>query len=420
MSRLRIGRVRASSAVVGSALVVGCIATSAWAAAATVPKVADVAAGSHSKWVVRDLVKAPVVTIDRRRLKLTSPDDITEMGGHLFAAWQDGVGPQGQPAADGVNFSVVTEYSVSGRLLHTWRLTGKCDGLTAYPAAHRVIATINEDGHSSLDAISPSGRPGHQVVYYHYRPADPLPHGGGTDSVSLVGNQILISASAPGTEKVAATKADQRPALYRARLSRRPGTGTGVAALTSVFTDGSTAAVANTAAPTMSALSPSPPSWCPAKPATCALPAKGARVALDLTDPDSNEVVPSSSPRFGGDLVLTGQGDEQQVYVKAVGRKRQRLSVLYLSQSVDDSAFVTDPGARLYATDQTTDAIVAISGGLERGEVIVTATPSGANNAVDAPNYLATLSLTTGTVTRLPGLRAVQSMGLVLVAPHPA
>jgi hypothetical protein len=32
---------------------------------------------------------------------LTNPDDITELGGHLFVTFQNGVGPQGTPSTDG-------------------------------------------------------------------------------------------------------------------------------------------------------------------------------------------------------------------------------------------------------------------------------------------------------------------------------
>jgi hypothetical protein len=93
------------------------------------------------------------------------------------------------------------------------------------------------------------------------------------------------------------------------------------------------------------------------------------------------------------------------------------LSVLYMSQSIDDTAYVTNPGGTIYATDQTNNEIVAITGRFKRGEAIVSATPSGANNAVNAPNYLATLSLTSGTVSPIPALAKVQSTGLLFLAP---
>jgi hypothetical protein len=40
---------------------------------------------------------------------LSSPDDITMLGHHLFVAFQNGVGPQGQPSADGNPDSTIVE-----------------------------------------------------------------------------------------------------------------------------------------------------------------------------------------------------------------------------------------------------------------------------------------------------------------------
>jgi hypothetical protein len=59
-------------------------------------------------------------------------------------------------------------------------------------------------------------------------------------------------------------------------------------------------------------------------------PQAGHDVTLALTDPDSNEVVPSVSPEFKGDFLLTSQGDEEQVY-DHVTRHGQELSVLSLT-----------------------------------------------------------------------------------------
>src|SRR5260370_662451 len=64
---------------------------------------------------------------------------------------------------------------------------------------------------------------------------------------------------------------------------------------------------------------------------------RGQLVKLGLTDPDSNEVVPGFAPRFGGNFMLTSQGDKEQIYVNAPRAKNQRLRVLALSQSVHDT-----------------------------------------------------------------------------------
>ena len=361
------------------------------------------------------LAANPTVTVDGQQVALSSPDDITQLGGNIFVGWQNGVGPQGQPAADGTDFSTVTEYTPGGQLVNAWNLTGKADGLTADPFTGQVIATLNEDANSSLATIDPFAPAGDQVTTYAYNPPNPLPHGGGTDAISIYGPEILISASAPGTVPASATSPATSPAVYQATLTQTPGASTGTAKLTPLFFDGSTATVANLAQPVPSSLSPSPASWCPPAPAACTVPSAGTSTTLDLTDPDSSEVVPFTSPRFAGDFVLDSQGDEQQIYVAFPGTPFQQLSVLDLSQSIDDTAYITDPRGTLYATDQADNDVVAIRGGFTPGEAVVSATPSGANNAVNAPNYLATLSLGSGTVTAIPGLSAVVSSGLLYV-----
>ena len=90
-----------------------------------------------------------------------------------------------------------------------WDLVGKCDGLTADPQTGELIATVNEDAHSSLYLI----RPGGAAVHYTY--ARPLPSDGGTDAISVYHGLVLISASAPGTTGAAAPQA-RYPAVYRA------------------------------------------------------------------------------------------------------------------------------------------------------------------------------------------------------------
>jgi hypothetical protein len=127
---------------------------------------------------------------------------------------------------------------------------------------------------------------------------------------------------------------------------------------------------------------------------------------LSLTDPDSSEVVPWSSPRFAGDFVLTSQGDLQQIYVSGAGTSHQQLSVLTLTQSVDDTSWTTDSNGSLFSTDSTNDAVDVVTGHFDRDQPVVVATPCGSNSApttCPAPNfpanYLATLNLQTGAVT---------------------
>ena len=97
--------------------------------------------------------------------------------------------------------------------MHQWDVTGKCDGLTADPALGRVIATVNEDAHSSVYLIDPAGGA------VHYRYSAPLASKGGTDAIEVDRGMILISASAPGTTGAAAPQSTY-PAVYRAGSTR--------------------------------------------------------------------------------------------------------------------------------------------------------------------------------------------------------
>ena len=155
-------------------------------------------------------------------------------------------------------------------------------------------------------------------------------------------------------------------------------------------------------------------------------PQFGQKTQLALTDPDSNEVVPFGASKFGGDFMLTSQGDQDQIYVSDAGGPYQKLAVLSLTQSVDDTAWPTDPWGRLYSTDSTNDAVDMVTGPFQSGEPVVAATPCGANSApatCPSPptypaNYLASLNEWTGQVNALTvtGAPYVPQGGLVFVA----
>lgn len=295
---------------------------------------------------------------------LSNPDDIVALGHTLFVGFQNGVGSKGEPSSTGNTASTLVEFTTSGAVVHQWDLMGKIDGLGSDPTHDRVIVTVNEDGNSSLYVIDLSASVTSQVRHYTYAPS-PLPHGGGTDAVSVDKGRILISASAP-TDAMG-------PAVYSVTLGA-----TGTASFKAVFLDDSTATSVTSGKPTK----------------------------LALTDPDSNTIVPASSPNFRGDFMLDGQGDNQQIYVHNPGSRHQSLTVLDLSQSVDDSAFATSRSGELYATDPTDNTVSALTGTFQPGDVFVAVTPCNTNSAPStcpAPgysaNYLGGLDLSTGTIT---------------------
>ena len=321
---------------------------------------------------------------------LSHPDDITLLGQDIFVGFQNGVGPQGQASTSGNLDSTVVEMTQSGSVLGKWDVAGKADGVTADPEAGTVVAAVNEDDNSSLYTITP----GASSPVQHYMYNEPLPHNGGTDAISVFKGQLLISASAPGTTGPGAPQPSY-PAVYAVSLDAADS----VATVNPYFFDEDKAKVTNAGTPPK-------------------------EVRLMLTDPDSTEVVPTSAPRFGGDFMLTSQGDQQQIFVTDAPGASQKLEVLDLSQSVDDTAWPDGQTGTLYSTDSTNDTVDAITGDFPAGPVVV-ATPCGSNSApavCPAPptfpdNFLASLDPWTGEVTALDvtGVSYVPQGGLLFV-----
>jgi hypothetical protein len=332
----------------------------------------------------------------RKTEHLTSPDDITVLGHHIFTAFQNGVGPQGQPATDGNDDSTLVEFTPNGHVVHQWDLHGKCDGLTADTQLGVVIATIDEDANSSVYTIAPGAPKGAQVVHYHYN-HNPLPHNGGTDAISIYHGLILVSASAPGTVGNPAPQATY-PAVYVLTFNRA----TRLAVVKPLFYDEAAARVANVG------------------------PGEGKVVHLALTDPDSNEIVPASGPRFAGDFMLTSQGDKEQIFVLRKGRLGSHLAVLKLSQSVDDTAWARSPHGKLYLTNTGGGTVDVITGHFRPGTVLVAVTPCDADNAPATcpapgfpPNYLGQLNPWTGHITKVTvSGPSFGPQGMVFIAPH--
>jgi hypothetical protein len=305
---------------------------------------------------------------------LSRPDDITSLGGHIFVGFQNGVGPQGQASPTGNKDSTVVEFDLRGHAVAQWDLVGKCDGVTADPDTGRIIATVNEDANSSVYLIDPVAG----ISAAHYRCSSPLPSHGGTDAIEIYHGMILLSASAPGTTGAAAPQ-PKYPAVYRAVFNAA----THVVTVDALFYDEAQAVVANTNSPD-----------------------HGRSVRLALTDPDSNEDVPAYAERFAGDFMLTSQGDKEQIFVADAGSDQQTLSVLKLSDSVDDTAWPSDSSGAIYTTDNGNDTINKITGPFTKGSVLVAVTPCDANGAPNTcpgpgypPNYLGQLNPNTGIIT---------------------
>jgi hypothetical protein len=310
---------------------------------------------------------------------VSQPDDIAAYGADVLIGWQNRVGADGTPGPGGVTHSTLTEQTPSGTVRHSWSLVGHIDGLAADPGTGQILATVNEDAHSSLYVIRPAAAAAGQVRHYRYNLPD-TPQGG-TDAVSLYHGQILITGSnpviAPG--KVGGTA----PAVYKATLAGD------TAVLQPVFFDNSPATVAN--------LNDAQ---------------HGKTVPLALTDPDSNAVVPAASPRFGGEFMLDSQADSEQVYVAGADGNLPQLSLLKLSQRVNDTAWVTNPHGTLYVTDNADSEVFTVRGAFTPGAAYTAVTPrSTVPTEPNPPNYLGVLNMNTGVVT--PAITTIQAEGLL-------
>jgi hypothetical protein len=313
------------------------------------------------------------------------PDDIAELDGRLFVAYQNGVPSKG-PAGSGPANSTLVAYTATGKVLHSWSLRGKIDGLAADTRNRRLIITADEDGNSVMYVGS-----GKAIVPYTYSP-DPgksatggVHTGGGTDAVSVLPDgTIIATASAPGP--LSAT------AAFKVTLS----TGSKhIATLKPTFADDAIATSALTRKP----------------------------VTLGLTDPDSNAIVAGSSPRFGGQFVIDSQGDQQLVFVKNIQRAgpfgAARLTQLPLSHGgtaagVDDVRWAAGRGGSLFAVDEKAGAgaIYRIKGPFHAGQAFASLDTVG-NKATTTE--VDTIDLKTGALKPFAtGL--AQSKGLLWVA----
>jgi hypothetical protein len=243
------------------------------------------------------------------------------------------------------------------------------------------LAALSGQLYVVFQTAAPAGA---QAKPHTYEPSF-LPHGRGTDAVSIFDGRLLVRASAPTVP--------DGPVVYVADLVG------GTAFLRRLFNDNAIATVADAGS-------------------------GGQQTPLALTDPDSSKVVPGQAPRFQGDYVHDSQGDQQQVSVHELGAMGPDLQVLNLSQSINDTAWATDRGGTLYVTDKSNGDVVAVRGAFRAGTAYVAVTPCSANSApatCPAPgfpaNYLGTLDLFTGDVQ--PALllagSTLQPQGLLFV-----
>jgi hypothetical protein len=316
----------------------------------------------------------------------SGPDDLTLLGNTLWVGYQNGIGADGSPSSSGATNSTVAGFTLAGdRSGPTFSVPGKVDGLTADPANNRLIATVNEDLNSALYTLNPADG---SALRYTYTP-DPSRQttpgsakggrAGGTDAVSIVDGVIYVAHSNPaGASSTPNTFND--PTVYRVTLNDSSHTAT----LQSVWKNDAMATDATSGSP----------------------------VQLQLTDPDSNLVMPDSGERFAGQLAQVSQGDGVIVFAGGLPDK-PALTQLTISDgssstpSVDGQAVATSASGTLYWVDRATNTINT----LPRTDPVGTAYV-GEDNGSGHP-LVGTLNLTSGIIS--PIVSGGNPKGMVFV-----
>ena len=305
----------------------------------------------------------------------SKPDDITKLDKLLYVTYQNNAGKDGSPP--GSVSTIVAFDPTNGRVVTTYSLAGRCDGLTADPVHHQLLASVNEDNKSSLYVITP-GIP--IVSHYTYSP-DPAQAGtdgtnGGTDAISVSPDgTVYVAHSNPD---LALPAPDNTAAVYTMTLS-----GT-TASLTRLFGVNDVAHFVNP--------SPGGPASAP----------------LGLTDPDSNRFIPTTA---GGTLIQVAQADSKLVFASDLDAVHPVLRQLTLANAtpplsgaatpqVDDIERVAGRGT-LYAVDQKTGTIYAIDTAGIRAPTYFVSQPSPGSGDLPNDPAIGVVDIRTGVVTHV-------------------
>jgi hypothetical protein len=247
-------------------------------------------------------------------------DDLAFLDGNLYMGCQNKTLSIG-----GGGNSTLLEYTTGGKLVKTWSVKDKIDGMNADPLHHRLTVTENEDANSHLFTLTPAAPAAQQIVNYAYSP-DPrgastpvaLRTGGGTDQVSVDSTgHILITGSHAGTKT--------GTAVFKVTLTP-PSTagGKGTAALSPTWVDDATAANGNT---------------------------NSGTVKLALGDVDSGAIVPPGSSRFAGGYVIDDQTALELVFSTNIFQGTG-LTVLKTPFGLDDILWTSSAAGTLYVVDK--------------------------------------------------------------------
>jgi hypothetical protein len=245
---------------------------------------------------------------------LTNPDSITTANGNIYVVYANATNPNGTGG-----FSTIVEYSATGKMLRTFNVVGKADGLKYNPFDGNLWALRNEDSNPALTLIDP--KTGIQRDFTYARPPA---HMGGYDDVVFTKGATFISASNPALGDTGAQNI--YPSIVQAQIAGNK------ISVTPVLMGN---------APLMDIRT-------------------GQNVVSHQADPDSLKV------DSAGRLVLASQADGDLIFINAPGSPNQAARRLHLSNgtstqiTVDDTVFPTTPSGTIYVVDTAGDTVYAV------------------------------------------------------------
>jgi len=283
-----------------------------------------------------------------------APDSLTTDGSFVYAGYQNSA------AADGSSGnSVVVKYTLGGVAVRQFPVNGKCDGLRIEPSTGLLWALSNEDANPRLTIIDP--RTGEDQVSYAPLPTETR-FAGGYDDLAFTPSGAFISASNPALNRDGVN-------TYRAiGLIRLVGD----SAVVTPILQGDAMATDRTT---------------------------GEEVRLNLTDPDSLSIDPST-----GDVVLDDQADSQIIFVRNAATDAREVSRLLLQPAspaapvVDEVTWTTSASGRFLVADHGNPGAIWVihkTPGFTSGQAYVTV----GNDSPTFTSSLGTLDTTSGLIT---------------------
>ena len=289
-----------------------------------------------------------------------NPDSVEVDGKYVW------IGYQNTTAKDGTDgkYSTVVEYTLQGKVVHTYSVSGHCDGLRIDPKTHLVWATSNEDGNPTLAIINAKTN---SVKEYKF---PKTPHGGGYDDLAFLNGQIFIAASNPTLNTAGV---NVFPAVDKLTWSN------GKIVLTPILYGNSTAIDTTT----------------------------NQKVTLNLTDPDSMSIDNQ------GNLVQDSQGDSELIFIHNPGTSKQTVTRTSVGTQVDDTTWIPkNPAGRLIIVDGKQNAIYTVT--IDKTGFIANTIYTEAPSDSAVAGFVGTIDPKTGTITPvIIGLTSPTGLGFI-------